>query len=103
MLWHVQKQRWFWGPDISINTTFLPIHKGSCGVALSRNVGAIFFFNHSVKDCLVALVFNFSIKEWIKADGCFCKFDSKVMNHPDYGEENKMLSSTSYFNKNSEL
>ena len=109
MLWHIQKQRWIWGPDISINMTFLPIHKGSCGIALSRNVGAIFFFNqfksfeYSVKGCLVALVFNFSINDWIKVDGCLYKFDSKVINHPDYGEENKMLSSTSYFNKNSEL
>ena len=110
-LWHIKKQRWLWGPDIPCIKPL--IHKGSCGLALQKNIGAIFFVNDSPfgcfkegsidhgngeQNCLVALVYNFTIHQWIRQDGCFYQLDPKPLT-PDA----IMLRSTSYFNKNEEM
>ena len=66
MLWHTVKRRWLWGPNIpyeilGIEPSKQIIHKGSCGLPIQRNVGAIFFFHPKIKSCLVVLVAPFII------------------------------------------
>ena len=109
-LWHIKKQRWLWGPDIPCIEPLS--HQGSCGLALQKNIGAIFFVNYSPfgcfkegdidhengeQNCLVALVYNFTSHQWIRQDGCFYQFDFKSLS-----SDAVMLRSTSYFNKNEE-
>ena len=77
------------------------IHKGSTGLAINRNVGAIFFINHGKcnrQNCLVALVYDFTNHIWLKKDGCFYKLEYKAMS-----DGSIMLRSTSYFNKNEKM
>ena len=77
------------------------IHKGSTGLAIKQNVGALFFMNHGKcnrQNCLVALGYDFANHKWIKQDGCFYQFDLKSLS-----SDAIMLRSTSYYNKHEEM
>ena len=49
MLWHIQKQRWIWGPDVPIFYSEAElqndeiIHQGSSGVAIRKHIGWLHF------------------------------------------------------------
>ena len=53
----------------------------------------------SKQGCMIAMVFDFSILDWIKVDKCFYRLE----NVPIDMFSGIMLRSASYFNKNAEL